>query len=47
MSFAIGVTSLKRSPMAPEVPAEFSARLAAEAAKWTAVMKGANIRASD
>jgi tripartite-type tricarboxylate transporter receptor subunit TctC len=107
VSFAIGVTSLKRSPMAPEVPAiaetipgfeilgwhgllaplktpgaiidrvnteatrimlsadmrerlaalgvepapgtpaEFGARLVAEAAKWTAVMKGANIRASD
>jgi hypothetical protein len=47
MSFAIGVTRLKRRPMAPEVPAEFGARLAAEAAKWTAVMKGANISPSD
>jgi hypothetical protein len=47
MSFAIGVTSPKRSPMAPEVLAEFRARLAAEAAKWTTVMKGANIRPPD
>ena len=32
---------------APGTPAEFGARLAAEATKWTAVMKGANIRPSD
>lgn len=32
---------------APSSPAEFGARLVAETAKWTRVMKDANIRASD